>query len=140
MRTLPVNCADADIANLVIEWNELLAARKYTDAIEMLHPSDPAWDAEKLEQWITCYGTDEPIDDERCYVTTYHEAELPEDLSSHKLDIDRESLYGQDKEIYDGMVHYQLPLDGYWNDLTARFEIRKTGNEIALELLDVHVL
>ena len=59
-----------------------------------------------------------------------------------KIDVDRQHLFGLDPQSYVGMVHYNdVPLDGERSDLTARFNIRKIGEQrITLEFLDIHVM
>jgi hypothetical protein len=58
------------------------------------------------------------------------------------MEVDRENLYGLDPQHYLGMVHYgYVPLDGQCSDLTARFHIKKIGDDrLTLEFLDIHVM
>jgi hypothetical protein len=147
MKVLPFDCSDDEITALVIEWSELLAKEKYQEALDLLYAGSrdqqkrTAWSADILEKNIKFRGpVFEQIEDEIFKVTSHYDAKLPEDLRDHTLEVDRQNPLGQDKRIYDGMVHYDLPLNGYWSDLTARFQIRKVAGGIALELLDIHTL
>ena len=36
MRTLAIDASDEEIRNLVVEWHELLAQRRYAEALELL--------------------------------------------------------------------------------------------------------
>jgi hypothetical protein len=58
------------------------------------------------------------------------------------IKVDRVHLGPLDPKIYVGRVHYfDLPLCHLRSDLTARFHIRRSGEDsIGLELLDIHVL
>lgn len=51
MRTLSIDASDEEIRNLVIEWNELLAAEKYEEALSMFLSDnlEVEWTADLLE-------------------------------------------------------------------------------------------
>lgn len=40
MKRLPTSCTDDEIKVLVVEWNELLAAEKYQEALDMFAHCD----------------------------------------------------------------------------------------------------
>jgi hypothetical protein len=58
------------------------------------------------------------------------------------IDVDRENGFGLDPSQYLGMVHCRdVPLNGGLSDLTARFRIKRVGDdELTLEFLDLHVM
>lgn len=143
MLTVAASASDEEIKAIVGRWVECLVRGDYEAALALLYagPESPEWTPEMLRAWIENYGTDVPAEDGRVFrVTPMEDAVLPPDLTGHAFDVDRENARGLDPAGYAGMVHFDLPLDGEWSDLTARFHIRKLGDELALELLDVHVL
>lgn len=143
IRTLRVNATDDDIRQLVVEWSELLAQKRFAEAIEMFEYEDPKLTPEELELWINNYGSPEPFPDGRRFeLTSLLTLNNAEDIIANSIEVDRENLYGLDPEHYLGMVHYNdVPLDGAPSDLTARFHIKKVGNDkLTLEFLDIHVM
>lgn len=143
IRTLPVNASDDDIKQLVVEWSELLAQKRFADAIAMFECKGPQLTPEELELWIRNYGSADPYPDGRTYeLTSLLALENSADIIANSIDVDRENLYGLDPEQYLGMVHYDdVPLDGTPSDLTARFHIKKAGDDkLTLEFLDIHVM
>ena len=146
MRTLPRAASDDDIRALVVEWSELLAQKRYQDALELFPASAESqaeWTPQVLEAWIANYGSPEPIPGERLHeLTSLIAREDAQDIIRNKINIDRENLYGLQPDTYLGMVHYHdVPLDGQRSDLTARFHIMKVdGDKLTLEFLDIHVM
>jgi hypothetical protein len=141
MKTFPADADDDEIRAAVAEWSELLAQQRYADALAMFEPAEP-FTPEELGLWIAGYGCPEPDPDFGTFAVTSLQALPGADEIIQKSDEDRENLYGLDPQLYDGMVHYDdVPLNGSPSDLTARFHIRKVGDEqITLEFLDIHVM
>lgn len=143
IRMLPLNATDNDIKQAVIEWSELLAQKRFADAIAMFEYEEPELTPEELELWIKNYGSPDPFPDGRSYeLTSLLALENAEDIIANSIEVDRENLYGLDPEQYLGMVHYNdVPLNGAPSDLTARFHIKKVGDDkLTLEFLDIHVM
>ena len=145
IRTLPVDAPDHDIKQLVVEWSELLAEKRFAEAIDMFDVSreEPALTAEELELWIRNYGSPDPFPDGRTFeLTSLLALENADDIIANRIEVDRDNLYGLDAEQYLGMVHYDdVPLNGEPSDLTARFHIKKVGDDqLTLEFLDIHVM
>lgn len=143
IRMLPLNATDNDIKQSVIEWSELLAQKRFADAIAMFEYEEPELTPEELELWIKNYGSPDPFPDGRSYeLTSLLALENAEDIIANSIEVDRENLYGLDPEQYLGMVHYNdVPLNGAPSDLTARFHIKKVGDDkLTLEFLDIHVM
>jgi hypothetical protein len=146
MRTLPLNASDNAIREIVVEWSELLAKKRYAEALEMCPPAPEAqaeWTPAELGAWITNYGSPDAIPGEPTHVlTSLLDRDDAQDIIQNKIDVDRNNLYGLDAGKYLGMVHYgDVPLDGERSDLTARFHIKKIGDDrMALEFLDIHVM
>jgi hypothetical protein len=51
MRTLAIDASDDEIRSLVVEWHELLAQRRYSEALELLPHStiEVDWTPELLD-------------------------------------------------------------------------------------------
>ena len=154
MRTLPLYASDQEIKALVCEWSELLAAKRYQDALDLFPHSDEelSWTPEILQQLIAGYGALD-YDPETlkslltrhnvpCFEITTLMGRPDRDEIIDKIDVDRENLYGLDPEHYLGMVHYEdVPLSGFRSDLTAQFHIKRVGSDqLTLEFLDLHVM
>ena len=154
MRTLPLTASDAEIQELVIEWSELLAQKRFREALDLIpHSTDEVdWTPELLEHAIAGYGVlgadPETLDDllrrhgvARFEITTLIGRDDRQEIVD-KIWVDRDSLFGLDPAHYLGMVHYNdVPLSGFRSDLTARFHIARVGPaRLALEFLDLHVM
>jgi hypothetical protein len=154
MRTLPLTATDREIRDLVVEWSELLAARRYRDALAILpHSSEELdWTPETLDRVIANYGVLDP--DQETLESMFADYRVPrfeittlvgradrEEIIA-KIDVDREHLFGLDPQRYLGMVHYEeVPLSGFRSDLTARFHIKRVGiDRLTLEFRDIHVM
>ena len=148
-RTWPLSASAADLQRAVAEWSELLAQKRFEDALGMFGVWDDKyaehWTADLLETMIANYGCSEPDPEGRVFaVTSLYD--LPgvnaDEFIARHIEVDRENLYGLDPARYIGMIHYeQVPLNGKPSDLTARFNIRKTGNgQLTLEFVDIHVM
>src|SRR4051812_40148243 len=62
VRTLPVEATDDAIKSLVVEWSELLAEKRFAEALAMF-PSVPrggGWTPETLDKVIAGYGVRDP--------------------------------------------------------------------------------
>jgi hypothetical protein len=141
MRTFPTSASDEQLRAAVAEWSELLAQKRFADALAVFEPVESMTAAE-LEEWISNYGSFDPYPDGRKYeITSLSALANGEDIVSG-IDVNREDLFGLDPEQYVGMVHYdRVPLNGEESDLTARFHIKKVGSaQITLEFLDIHVM
>jgi hypothetical protein len=127
MRTLAIDASDDEIRSLVVEWHELLAQRRYSEALELLPHStiEVDWTPELLDEVIT---------------TLLGRPDRNEIIA--KMSVDRQNLYGLDATAYLGMVHFDdVPLSGFRSDLTARFHIKRIGSDrLTLEFLDLHVM
>jgi hypothetical protein len=154
MRTLPINAPDDAIKNLVVEWSELLAEKRFSDALALFlaSPEELEWTADTLERVIAGYGAldqdpkvlqmmHENWEVDRFEVTTLIDREDRDEILE-KMNVDRENLYGLNPVDYVGMVHYEdIPLSGYRSDMTARFHIKRIGDQqLTLEFLDIHVM
>jgi hypothetical protein len=143
IRTFPVDADDDAIRNLVVEWSELLAKKRFRDAIAMFEVAEPTMTPILLERVIANYGSIDPYPDGRTYeLTSIFALDDFANIIANGIEVDRENLYGLDPARYVGMVHYDdVPLDNAPGDLTARFHIKRVGNDqLTLEFLDIHVM
>lgn len=149
MRILHIDVNDEEIKNLVIEWNELLAVEKYEEALSMFFSDDLEckWTPDILEQAIYGYGVigysreeiKEMFGPEDYKITSILDNK-EKDKIINSIEITRD-WKSKDENII-GIVHYDcVPLNGERSDLTARFHIKKIGeNNITLKFLDFHVM
>lgn len=140
MTLLPTNSTDEDLINFVRNFVNLLAQEKYVEAFEITyHNPDREMSPELIKALIKGYGFAEPVEnntDPPLRVTHLSNIEKPEP----KYQIDfydiKEDVFP--KEI--GIIHYDLPIDDDWSDLTAIFDVFELEDGIALSLYDIHVL
>jgi len=142
---LPVTASDDEIRQVVLRWSELLAEERYSEALAMFETSDRAdhhpWTIDLLARTIAFYGDLEHFPGTPLYhVTSVHGRN--DLLRAIRIDVDRANLYALAPERYLGMVHYEhVPLNGTPSDLTARFDIRRLGeNELTLDFCDLLVM
>ena len=154
MITLPIDATNEQIREIVVEWSELLAAERYREALEIIPHSNEElyWTPEALEKVIAGYGVIDGDAETQAYLLAEHGVDRfvvtgllereDRDQIIAKIDVDRDHLFGLDPTQYLGMVHYEdVPLSGFRSDLTARFHIKRVGeNQLTLEFLDIHVM
>lgn len=155
IKALPLSASDDEIKALVVEWSELLAQKRFQEAIEMFfHCHDELlWTPTLLEDAIAGYGVPD-LDPstltslladwgvERFEITSLLGRADQDEIIAISIQVDRGHFGGLDPEVYLGMVHYHdVPLSGYRSDLTARFHIKRVGaDRLTLEFVDIHVM
>ena len=142
MRTLPITASDSEIKALIAEWSELLAQKRFQEALDMF-PCAEAPTASELEATIAGYGSPDPFPDGRRFeVTTLLGRPDRDYIIQNRMEVDRKNLYALNPADYLGMVFYDsVPLNGEQSDLTAQFYIRRIGrDELTLEFVDIHVM
>lgn len=152
MRTLPIDASDDEIKDLVVDWSELLADKRYADALsEFPHSTQEYdWTPELLERVIDGYGVVDPDPDviqglredhgvARFEVTTLRGRPDRDQIVERSIDVDARAAGGDDEL---GWVHYfDVPLNGFLSHLTARFIVRRVGaDRLTLEFYDLHVM
>ena len=164
MKTLPIGADKKDIIRLLIEWTELLAQEKYSDAFHMFQAYSHEWEwtPELLEAAVFTYGvpmyaTREEAKKELgysdCKVTSLLENPdkdtILEHIDIHFYDfpVTQEIAKSWDVAEIDyeniiGDVHYfDVPIDGKMSDLTAIFYIKKIDPQhITLSFKDLHMM
>jgi hypothetical protein len=148
-RNWPVSVSDDDLRRAVARWSELLAEKRFAEALAMFGVWEDEyadeWTPELLETTIANYGCSEPDPEGRVFaVTSLYElpgVNVDEYIARH-IELDRQNLYGLDASRYLGMIHFDgVPLNGDPSDLTARFNIRKVGEDrLTLEFVDILVM
>ena len=135
-----------DIEYAVLYWIKLLSEEKYEDAYNLtLHDPYYQWTPALLESVIKGYGFLDDAIEEKYKVTPT--ATAVHEGDNHKIYKDirlfdspvKQSQHHIDVNII-GEVHYDLPLNGRWSDLTASFKILQESDFLMLELNDIHVL
>ena len=145
MQTLPIIATDNEIKALVVEWSELVAQKEFQEALDFLPPCDiwQNWSPKELEETIAGYGSPNPHPDGvRFELTTLLSRGDKDDIIQNSIKVDRVNSFGLDPERYVGMVPYDdVPLNNQRSDLTARFHIKRVGNDrLTLEVLDIHMM
>ncbi len=162
MKRLATNASDEELLQAVGEWVRLLAEERYQDAYDFLyHPWLPELpvnelDAASIRGAVTNYGWDEPHPDGPFKVTPVETAppkDGPPDSPPYQ-DIQR---YEEPEErAWDrvlvqhggapsgasilGIIHFDLPLNGQWSDLTAIFRIAFYDAAVVLVLESIDVM
>lgn len=139
MTILPHDASDEDILKVVREWVELLAQNRYEEAFALTgYASTDEWSPELLHLLTANYGDLEPRQDGETFEVTslYDNPILPAGRKSSYQDVE----WQPENRGCVGWVHFDLPLDGEWSDLTAVFKINQVTDGLALELQTIHVL
>ena len=130
MRKLPRGAGDDDILAFIRSWAESLADERCQDALGMVDARSH-WTPELLRTTIENYGFIEPLSDGQVFRVT------PADRATGPLRPRHEVTWFDEVR---GLVHFDLPLNGEWSDVTALFDLERTHRGIRLVLDDVHVL
>lgn len=155
VRTLPLEASDEEIKALIVEWSELLAEKRFAEALAMFASGNRSITREPdaLAKVIAGYGALELDHATLEYMLKEHEVSCFEvttllgrpdrdELIRDKIKVDRAHLFGLDPKRYLGMVHYHdVPLSGRRSDLTAQFRIKRVGSDmLTLEFQNIHVM
>jgi hypothetical protein len=139
MITFPTNATDDEILAVVCRWVDLLADGDYDRAQSLLlaEGTEREWPPQLVENLIGSYELPPRAgDNQESRVTSVDKARV--------FDIEpRPSVSRWNKSPRAGVlgdVHFDLPINGIWSDLTAIFFLRQVTGGMALELFDIHVL
>ena len=129
--TSPVT--DDEILRLVEAWIDDLTRGDYEAAFDRTrHDPYYKWTPALIEAVIGGYGLPEPHPSGTRYVVTSR-------VSAHgtrHCGIDRDNVRAPTR----AHVHYDLPLNGEWSDLTATFRVEDVEGSVVLVLEEIHVL
>ncbi len=162
MKTLPDNATDEQIRQLVIDWIELLADERYTEALEWLymgqldpyrdgfHPDGERWTPDILRLAIASYGVMAPEFDRGYRVVPATPLRAEVFAQYFQLDRSIEFEWVPTPEDYLGIIHCYLPLtcpdpvndfaDDEISDLSLIVFVRRVDDRLALELSQIHQL
>jgi hypothetical protein len=129
---------EQEIVATLYQWVSFLEQENYQSAYALTDHEGPNWTPVVLQKLIENYGSLEPLD-ERFLVT--------DRLAAQGTSIDPEfQWFPKPEEVLGelilGILHFELPLNGEWSDLTAIFYIvgAKASSEVRLKLTDIHVM
>jgi hypothetical protein len=141
---LPPESSDEQIFEFIRKWCDTLAAENYIGAFFM---TEHRWDMTPwlIQTLIECYGWVEPLKGAPMHkVTPPAEARIrPGDKiipDSNRWVVIRYEEPPPQAPNYIGYVHYDLPLNGFWSDVTAQFDLKRTPRGVVLELESIHVM
>lgn len=132
-----------EVLGCVREWVNLLAQQKFEAAFEMLMPSEKEFFSPQILQQLTAnYGQLEPRSDGLIFsVTPWEFAVCPEGRAKPYQDVEwYEASKIRKGDPVVGDVHFDVPLNGEWSDLTAVFWIHAIDGGFALELERIEIL
>ena len=146
MKVLPVGASDQEILDAVREWVGMLIEERYAHACSFFY-RPRHWTPELMRTVIENYGSLESWHDGEIFkVTPLEEAKA--DPPVHMPPRHEVNRYQDDPEIdpseispsYPGYVWFDLPLNGYWSDLTATLDLHVLNNQLVFELEGIHVM
>src|ERR1700722_12266490 len=112
---------DEELFETVYTWLALLEAGDYAGATESIRYGDnDPWDEDYLRKAITEYRQDGlTSDDQQAKITSYSAAKvldhLPEPVINRYL--------SNDSGLIGAIDSFDLPINGYWSNLTADFVV-----------------
>ena len=129
--------SESAIKNLVFLWCDSLSKQEF-DVAYGLTTHEPDFTIETLKALVKNYGFVEDRPDEKMFVITDRKFAKGK---PREIEISWWKPKKVDQETYLGIVHFDLPLNGEWSDLTAIFNVLQQGEESCyLKLTDIHVL
>ena len=137
MIQLSLNSSNEDILQAVINWIEVLAEEKYSEAWQMLwHPSeDDHWSKELMVLSIESYGVPDDPTLEKYRVTSYNGIVPRHDVTRINKGVHSPFAGSQ----YVAIVDVDVPLNGEISDLTATVQVFEVEASLVLKLHDIHV-
>lgn len=142
-RVLPPPADDEALLTLARDWVQLLAQDRFEEALAMLSlPADEedrhGFAPDTLREWIANYGSWDPWRDGTAWrVTSMASATVPADRPAF---VPTAKVMRFDADPRSGVIELDVPLNGAWSDLTARFGFGPAGDGIGLVLQDIRVL
>jgi len=162
MKRLAAKASDEDLLRAVGEWVGLLAEERYQEAYDFLyHPWMPVLpvnelSADAIRAAVTNYGWDEPHPSGPFKVTPVATAPPKEGLPDSPPYQDIQRYEQPEERAFDpvlvqhggtptgasilGTIHFTLPLNGQWSDLTAIIRVVLYDGAVVLYLESIDVL
>ena len=138
MVVLNRDASAVEILELVRKWVAALASDDYAEAYRMTaHDPYWQWTPELMRKTVAGCGLPEPCADGVIHRVTSPEAAKGERARAAVTKYEEPRIDANGQIV--GEVHFELPLDGDWSDLTARFEILVNEDGLNLVLNEIHV-
>lgn len=129
MRPLNDTTSDDELIRFIDEWATLLEREDYEAAYKhTAHVLSMHWTPDLIREVIKAYGNADPNQK----VTLQGK---PTDVTQRK-EVDR---WEGARDNF-GEIWYDLNIDGKVSDLTATFELRRSGEGVTIHLNDIHVM
>jgi hypothetical protein len=137
MRTVPAGAEDKDVLAIVHEWIGFLAADDYEQAQALLNhdKAEHEWSADLVKKVVSMYSPPGGAGPAR---VTPIEGAKAGDFEPTRMVNRRGAGEGRPEVI--GEVHFDVPINGTWSDMTAMFLLREESGQLSLELYDMQVL
>ena len=141
MFSFPLNATDEQLLMAVDHWIGLLAEERYEEAFKLLYlnsPLDDGWSPDLIRALVQNYGISEPCRDGKVHRVT----PIAQTSGGRPNPCRMVFRYDDDNGAkgLEGYIHFDLPLDGEWSDVTASFDIWRIEDKLVLHLEDMHVL
>ncbi len=162
MKRLAANASDEALLRAVGAWVGLLAEERYQEAYDFLyHPWMPVlpvneFSADAIRAAVTNYGGDEPHPSGPFKVTPVETAPPKEGPPGSPPYQDIQRYEQPEERAFDpvlvqhggapsgasilGTIHFTLPLNGQWSDLTASIRVVLYDGTVVLYLESIDVL
>jgi len=138
MLMFPLTATDEQLLQAVESWVGLLAKKNYNEAFEALYrqsPLDDGWSPALIRSLVENHGSPKP-----CRDGSIHNVTPIAETSGGRPHPYRKAYRFEEEDGVEGYIHFDLPLDGAWSDVTAVFDIWKSGDKLVLHLESMHVL
>lgn len=139
---LPLAASDSDILMIVRRWCEKLVMEDYDAALSIVKHQAYMTPA-LLRTLVETYGSpDPPVEGEHRYKVTplesarYRPGDEPVNNPFPRHIVER----NPDEVRAPIEVWFDMPLDGYWSDLTAIFDVVQEDGMLVLMFDDLHVM
>jgi len=135
---MAIEATSEAVLEFVEKWIELLSNGQYREAYDQLsQPPHDTWSPELLEDVTSSYELSPSAGDlsETSRVTSVTGARVVDYRPDKDVD-----WYEGNPDSNAGMVHYSIPINGIWSDLTATFRIQRINDGVVLQLEDMHVM
>jgi hypothetical protein len=141
MIKLPLISDNENVLSAVRNWVNYLAQEQYVKAMELLFQTEDYryWTPTLVEELISSYNPPEFKDATSVSRVTLIDSTKVFDIKP-SYEVKWYEFENRKNGDIVGYVHFDLPINGIWSDLTALFNVRKDVDFLTLELEDIHVL
>ncbi|MGX1786064.1 hypothetical protein ACWIGM_04965 [Bosea sp. NPDC055332] len=132
---LPLNASDAELIEAARHWVDRVAGGDYEGALALIVPGD--WTPKLVRDVVNGYGIIDEGPQRRKITPVATATALKGDVRVPNHWITRSAV---DDGGAGAEVGFQLPINGFWSDLSLVMETLKQGDSLVLELQTIHVL